>query len=103
MESLFSNNDLGFITVFNLPYEYENIIYGLKPGKSSIPYRTRKGWHIFKNVEERPAVGKMTLAQILFAVPGNVPQQREQTKKLADSIYKELNNGADFAKLGQRI
>jgi peptidyl-prolyl cis-trans isomerase SurA len=89
--------DLGFITVFNLPYEYENLIYGLQPSKSSVPYRTSKGWHIFKNVSERPAVGKVTLAQILLAVPGNLPQQREQTKKLADSVYSLLQDGADFA------
>ncbi len=46
-------NDLGWITVFTLPYEYENIVYGLKPGQVSKPYRSKKGWHIFKNEEEQ--------------------------------------------------
>lgn len=27
--------DMGYITVFNMPYEYENIIYTLKPGEYS--------------------------------------------------------------------
>ncbi|MDQ2718279.1 MAG: peptidylprolyl isomerase [Bacteroidota bacterium] len=96
-------NDLGFITVFTLPYEFENIIYGLKPGQSSAPYRSPKGWHIFKNVEERHAMGKIKLAQILFAVPENPNPQRSQTKKLADSIYSILKDGADFSKLAKEF
>ncbi len=35
-------SDLGFITVFTLPYEFENVVYGLKPGEISKPYRTKK-------------------------------------------------------------
>jgi peptidyl-prolyl cis-trans isomerase SurA len=34
-------NDLGFITVFTLPYEFENIVYGLKPGQSSLSHKKR--------------------------------------------------------------
>ena len=94
-------SDAGFITVFSLPYEYENIIYGLKPGQSSIPYHSRKGWHIFKNVEERPAVGKVKLAQILLAVPEGSKTEELEVKKLADSIYDELEKGADFGILAK--
>ncbi len=96
-------NDLGFITVFTLPYEFENIIYSLKPGEVSKPYRSKKGWHIFKNEEERPAVGKIKVAQILFAVPGagnNV--LRDRAKNLADSVYKALESGADFSDMAKK-
>ena len=34
-------SDLGFITAFTLPYQYENIVYGLKPGQVSEPFRTK--------------------------------------------------------------
>ena len=33
-----AKGDLGNITVFTLPYEIENMIYGLKPGTFSAPY-----------------------------------------------------------------
>ncbi len=94
-------NDLGFITVFTLPYEYENIIYQLKPGQYSVPYHTKKGWHIFKNIEERHAVGKIKLAQILLAAPPNLDNQKALAKKLADSLYNALKNGSDFGTLAK--
>lgn len=95
-------SDLGWITVFTLPYEYENIVYGLKPGQVSKPYRSQKGWHIFKNEEERPAVGKITIAQILFAVPAGNINMRNHAKQLADSVYKALKSGADFGELAKK-
>lgn len=96
-------SDLGFITVFSLPYKFENIVYGLKPGQSGIPFKTKKGWYIFKNIKERHAVGKITLAQILFAVPEGFIIPRQETKKLADSVYNALINGADFAAMAKQF
>ncbi|MDQ6762672.1 MAG: peptidylprolyl isomerase, partial [Bacteroidota bacterium] len=95
-------NDLGFITVFTLPYEFENIVYGLKVGEVSKPYRTKKGWHIFKNEEERPAAGKVKIAQILFAVPASNNPLRDRAKQLSDSVYKALQAGADFSELAKK-
>jgi peptidyl-prolyl cis-trans isomerase SurA len=95
--------DPGFITVFSVPYEFENIIYSLKPDQTSVPHKTKKGWYIFKNEGERKAVGKITVAQILFAVPENDPSQNEKIKKLADSVYSALINGSDFATLAKQF
>jgi len=95
--------DIGYITVFTLPYKFENIIYGLKPGTASAPFRTKSGWYVFKNAGERQAVGKITVAQILFAVPQGDEDQKEASKKLADSIYKALMNGSDFAMLAKQF
>ncbi len=96
-------SDLGFITAFSLPYEYENIIYNLKPGQASKPYRTKKGWHVFKIIDERKAVGKWKIAQILFSLP---PEANTSDNKLfenrADSVYQQLKNGADFGKMARQ-
>jgi len=97
-----NGNDMGYITVFTLPYEYENIVYSLQPGQVSKPYRTKKGWHIFKNENERPALGKIKIAQILFAVPAGNMNLRDHAKQLADSVYRSLQAGVDFGELAKR-
>lgn len=91
--------DMGFITVFQLPYEYENIAYSLKPGQTSKPYRSKNAWHVFKLIEERNSAGKWKIAQILFTYPPDASEeQRKATMKKADSVYNLLVDGADFAK-----
>jgi peptidyl-prolyl cis-trans isomerase SurA len=95
--------DLGFITVFSVPYEYENIIYNLKPGEVSVPYRTKNGIHLFKLVEERKTAGRWRVAQLLFSFPPGGEKNPAPTKQKADSVYKLLKAGADFAKLANQV
>jgi len=95
-----SYGDLGYITVFTLPYEFETVIYNLKPGQAGKPYRSKKGWHIFKITGERKAVGKWKVAQILFSIPpGAGDADKRIFEKRADSVYQLLMNGADFGKM----
>ena len=97
-------NDFGFITVFNLPYGMENIVYSLNPGDESKPYRAKNGYYIFKNVEERKAVGKMKAAQILIAVPeGAKEEDKNNALKIADSVYHALLAGADFSEAAKNM
>lgn len=97
-----SQQDLGFITVFSLPYEIENIVYGLKSGQYSKPLRLGNNLYIFKNKEERPAAGTIDLAQILIASPEGFHSDRAQAKKLADSLYQLIRDGADFGELAKK-
>jgi peptidyl-prolyl cis-trans isomerase SurA len=95
------SNDLGMITVFTLPYEYENVVYSLKPGEVSKPYRSKNGWHIFINENEEPAEGKIKIAQILFAAPAGNVVMKDKAKLLSDSVYKALKAGADFGEMAK--
>ena len=97
-------SDAGFITVFSIPYEFENIVYNLKPGQVSKLYRSKRGYHLFQNIEERKAAGKMKAAQILIAIPpGADEEQKNNAFKLADSVYKALREGADFYEMAKAI
>jgi peptidyl-prolyl cis-trans isomerase SurA len=95
-----NKGNIGFITAFSLPYQFENIIYGLSPGKFSVPYKSNSGYHIFKNISERKAVGKINAAQILLAFPpGSNPDVQNKFALLADSLYQRILKGDDFTKL----
>ena len=94
-------NELGYVTVFSLPYEFENIVYSLPLDSYGEPHRTSAGWHILKNDGVRPAVGKITVAQILLATADNNAEENIRISELADSLYKLLNGGADFGTLAK--
>ncbi len=103
--SLKSNwTDVGFITVFSLPYNFENIVYGLNPGEKSKPYRSQNGYYIFKNIEERKAVGKIKAAQILIAVPEDAKEEDKiNAHRISDSVYHALLAGADFGEMAKQF
>ncbi|MBC7947525.1 MAG: peptidyl-prolyl cis-trans isomerase [Chitinophagaceae bacterium] len=92
--------DLGYVTLMSLPYAIENIIYKLPVGKVSKPFTSKAGYHFFKNLGERKAVGKIKAQQILLAIP---PSADGETKKKiglrADSLYSRIMAGGDFSLL----
>ena len=95
-----NNGEIGYITVFTLPYDFENVIYATAPGKVSAPVRSKIGYHIFKNLEERKSPGKMKARQILLAFPPDATDNtKQQLARLADSLYKRLLAGDAFAPL----
>lgn len=95
-----NKGDLNYITVFTLPYEFENLVYSTPAGKYSKPLRTEKGYFIFKNLEERKALGKIRIQHILLAFPpGTDDAGRKKLQLLADSLYDRIAAGDDFGKL----
>ena len=106
-ENGFENNgikksDLGFVTVFTLPYQYENIVFSLNKGSVSKPYRSKKAWHLFKVIDERPSAGKWKVAQILFSLPPDPkPEVIANAKRQADSVYSLLTKGAEFGNMAK--
>jgi len=95
-----NGGDLGWITVFNLPYALENLTYSTPVGKTSVVYKSKSGYHIFKNKAERKDPGRLKAAQILIAFPpGADASVKTASKKLADSIHNRLVKGDDFGTL----
>jgi peptidyl-prolyl cis-trans isomerase SurA len=99
-----NSGDLGWITVFNLPYALENLVYSTGVGKISQVYKSKAGYHIFKNIAERKDWGRIKALQILIAnPPGADNSVKDANKKLADSLYQLLLKGADFGALAPKF
>jgi peptidyl-prolyl cis-trans isomerase SurA len=99
-----NGGDAGFITVFTLPYAIESVIYNTPAGSIAPLYQSKKGYHIFKNAGERPAVGSIKIAQILLAFPPEADAAaKAHAKKTADSLYTALLKGANFGKLAEQF
>ena len=99
-----NKGEIGYITVFNLPYALENVAYSLKPGETSPPFISSAGYHIFKNLGERPAAGHMKVSQILIAYDlAGSAAEKAKAKKLTDSLYRALLGGAPFDKLAVKF
>ncbi len=95
-----NKGDIGYITTFVLPYEFETIVYNTAVGKTARPFRSKTAYVIFKTTAERAAIGRMRAAQILIGFPPNADDKEKERKKiLADSIYTALQNGAPFSQM----
>jgi len=95
-----TRGELGYITVFSLPYELENIAYNTPVGKYSNVITSKSGYHILKNSGERKAMGKIKAQQILLAIPpGADDAAKKRLASLADSLYKRILAGDPFNQL----
>ena len=67
-----NKGDLGYVTVFTLPYPFENVIYTTPVGKYSSAVRSKIGYHIFKNLGERKAMGKIKAQQMYLHIDNHL-------------------------------
>jgi peptidyl-prolyl cis-trans isomerase SurA len=95
-----NKGDLGFFTVFNMIYPFENAAYKTPKGQVSDIIRTNYGYHIIKVFERRPALGRAQVAHIFFQIPANARAEDSlRIKMRADSVYQRYLAGEDFTKL----
>ncbi len=99
-----NKGDIGFITVFGLPYAIETVAYQSTTGKYSPVFKTDGGYIILKKTAERPAAGRIHAAQILLIFPYQASESaKAETHRRADSIYKAIRAGADFGELARKF
>jgi len=90
--------DLGYFSVFDMVYPFENAAYETSIGNISNPVRTRFGYHIVKTTDRHEALGKVTVAHLFLANSIDGKEDISQKDKIFE-IYKRLNQGEKFEKL----
>ncbi len=98
-----NNGDLGYITVFQTIYPFEDVAYSTPVGEVSQPLRTQYGYHLLKVEDTREAKGKVNAAHILLKIPKFADDA--QKKAIKDKIYAlqdSLKAGANFEELALR-
>jgi peptidyl-prolyl cis-trans isomerase SurA len=99
-----NRGDIGYITVFDLPYTMESVSYQTPLGKISSVFRTDGGYMIVKKTADRPAKGRIRIAQILIIFPYQATDaDKTDTKRRADSVYHLLLSGADFGEAAKKF
>jgi peptidyl-prolyl cis-trans isomerase SurA len=99
-----NRGDIGFITVFDLPYAMETIAYNTPLGKYSPVFRIKGGYIIVKKTAEKKAEGRIRAAQILLVFPFDANDKaKSDTRRRADSIYQAIRKGADFGELARKF
>lgn len=84
-----NGGNLGFFTVFDMVYDFENAAYNTEVGKVSKPFRTQFGYHIVKVNDKKASKGEIEVAHIMI--------KENQT----DSLYAKIKIEEVYAKVKQ--
>jgi peptidyl-prolyl cis-trans isomerase SurA len=92
-----NQGDLGYFTVFDMVYPFENGAYNTPVGSISLPVRTDYGYHLIKVTDKQPALGQAQVAHIFVALPPNATAQDSIDKNLKiNAAYEKIQSGMKF-------
>ncbi len=90
-----NNGDLGYFSVLQMVYPFENAAYDTPLGEISEIIRTKFGYHILKILDKRPSKGKVKVAHILLRTPPDGTDSAQVANKIFE-IYDQLVSGEDW-------
>ncbi len=95
-----NKGDLGYFTVFQMVYPFENAAYNTPVGKISEIVRTRYGYHILKVTDKRKSQGEVKVAHIMVGVPKDASKENVQkAEEKIKMIHHKLKEGGKFGEL----
>jgi len=95
-----NHGDLGYFTVFDMVYPFENAAYSLEVGKVSPITRTDYGYHLIKLTDKRSCLGKVTVAHIFLMMKKDATKEDSLlVKQRIDSVYQKLQHGGSWDEL----
>lgn len=99
-----NKGDLGYFSVFDMVYPFEEAAYNLKIGEVSMPVRTQFGYHLIKVTDKKPALGKVQVAHLFLQSPSEPTEENNaRVKARIDSLYNALTKGANWDTLVKKF
>jgi len=92
-----NRGDLGFFTVFNMVYPFENAAYNTPVGEISQPVRTQFGYHLLKVDSKTDALGTAQVAHIYVSLrPDATSEDSIRKAEKINNIYAKIQDGMTF-------
>jgi len=92
-----NKGDLGYFSVFDMVYPFENGAYTTPVGEVSMPIRSDFGYHLIKVQDRSPAIGTMEVAHIYLSLPPQATDSLTTAKaEKIQRIYTEIEQGTPF-------
>ena len=77
---------------------FEKVVYNMKDGEISSPFRSGMGFHLVQMLQHRPNPGKVKVSHILIPIDSTSTQT---IPALVSEVYKKAKAGEDFANLAK--
>lgn len=92
-----NRGDLGYFTVFNMVYPFENAAYNTGINEISSIVRTKYGYHIIKVTDIKDAMGYAEVAHIFVALkPEATSEDSLRKAEKINNIYSKIQEGLSF-------
>ena len=99
-----NGGDLGYFTSLQMVYPFENAAFKTNVGETSMPIRTRFGYHILKVADKRPSQGEILTAHIMVKFAKDMQEKdKANLKTKIDEIYAKLKAGEKFEDLARQF
>ena len=92
-----NRGDLGYFTVFDMVYPFENGAYNTETGDISMPVRTNYGYHLIYVKDKQPAIGQVQVAHVYVSHPKTAdPGDSASARNKIHKAYELLEEGAEW-------